>query len=217
MGIISWHCCSLDLWVLLCCGLTEKWPVMFYTCLWMNSWITTENPGCFCACVCIIQCKKWWSLKSGLGRVNKFRSRFECKHLQMWNREGVLIHLFSLTCYWNSNSDQLQQLEMDQNSLGNRKRLDVWLLLQAISLERQQWAHMHQLAYTQPCAHLPLQEQEAEAPCKEVTLLALLMTLVVNIITCNLLLSSALMLGSRILETWKKNPNSVCCMQTFRY
>lgn len=34
--------------------------------------------------------------------------------------------------------------------------------------------------------------------------IALLMTLVVNVIPCNLLLSSALMLGSRILETWKK-------------
>lgn len=148
----------------------RKWPVLFYTCLWMNPWITTESPGCFCACVCVVQCKKMQKLKSRLDRVSKVGSRSECKCLQMWKREDVLIQTFSSACYWNSNSDQLQHLEMDQNSLGNRKCLGVWVLFQAIGLERHRWAHMHQLAHTQTCTHLPLQEQEEEAPCKEVTL-----------------------------------------------
>lgn len=59
---------------------------------------------------------------------------------------------------------------MDQNSFGNRKRLDVWVLFQAISLERHRWAHTQQLAHTHACTHLPLQAQEEEAPCEEVTL-----------------------------------------------
>lgn len=150
-----WHCCWLDLWVLPFWGLREKWPVIFYICSYMILWITAANPGCFLVCVCIIQCKKYQRLKSGLGKGKKFRSRSERKCLQIWNREGFRIHSFSLACYWNSNSVAVQG---SGSKFSWQQEVFGWVGISGHQSKGHWWAHMHQLAHTRTCTHIPLQE-----------------------------------------------------------